>query len=69
MLLISTLLVLGLISYVLFIKRKHPPFHVKVEPMEIKVKGINIIPLLVFFFKLLPESMRRAFAIKEVILL
>ena len=54
----------GLILYKLITQPQR--LHVKVKPMEMKVMGINIMPIIVFLINQLPEGMRRNKVTKKV---
>jgi len=44
---------------------KERPIYEEVEPMEMKVLGFNIFPLIVFLFNLIPDSWRKSMMSKQ----
>ena len=53
-------------AVLLLIIMKPKKLHVEVEPMKMKVMGINIWPLLVTMNNLMPEGMRKNSVTKQV---
>jgi len=47
------------------IKPKLKRVHVEVEQMEMKVMGINIFPLIIFMFRIMPDGMRKQTVTKQ----
>ena len=65
----SMLLIIGSIFLggVLLLTTTRPKkLHVKVEPMKMKVMGINIWPMIVTVNNLMPEGMRKSKVTKKV---
>jgi len=56
---IFMLSILGILSVVFLIKRRIKKFHVDMDPIEMKVMGCNIFPLLHFMMTVMPDTMRR----------
>ena len=64
LLLITGSTLLGAVLLLIIMKPKK--LHVEVEPMKMKVMGINIWPLLVTMNNLMPEGMRKNAVTKQV---
>jgi len=63
LLLVGSALLAGILVISFMMRSK--PFHVKVDPMEMKVLGVNIFPAIVFMFNIMPEGMRRSILAKQ----
>ena len=66
LLMISILPILGIMSVLFLIKQRIKKFHVYLEPVEMKVMGCNIFPLLHLLMAVMPDSMRRQAITKQV---
>ena len=56
----------GLFALYLLIKLKVKPFHVEVEPVDMRVLGVNIFPLFILMIRLLLDKVKKNMVTKEV---
>ena len=66
LLMVSILPILGIMSVVFLIKQRIKKFPVYLDPVEMKVMGCNIFPLLHLLMAVMPDSMRRQAITKQV---
>lgn len=64
--LVASGILAGLVALYFLLKPKVKQFHVDVEPMEMKVMGINIFPILCFMFRSVPDGWRKSMITKQV---
>jgi len=64
-LMIILLIMVGMISLYFLLKPSVKPFHVNVEPMVMKMKGVNMFPMFHFMMSIMPASMRKQTVTKE----
>ena len=65
LLLVGSAMIVGLLLFIIFMM-KPKPFHVNIEPMEMKVLGVNIFPAIILMFNMMPEGMRKRTVTKQV---
>ena len=58
-------MIAGLLLFIILMMKPRP-FHVNVAPVEMKVLGVNIFPILVLMFNMMPEGMRKRTVTKQV---
>jgi len=63
--LVASGILAGLVALYFLLKPKVKQFHVDVEPMEMKVMGINIFPILCFMFRSVPDGWRKSMITKQ----
>ena len=66
LLMIFILPILGIMSVVFLIKQRIKKFPVYLDPVEMKVMGCNIFPMLHLLMAVMPDSMRRQAITKQV---
>merc|ERR1711892_1232661 len=52
-------IIAGIISLYFLLKPRVKPFHVNVEPMVMKMMGVNMFPVFHFMMSIMPASMRK----------
>ena len=62
---VTTIISLIMFVPVLYLINRPKPFHVKMEPLEMKVGGINIFPLIHFIYLIIPDQLRRYLSTKQ----
>jgi len=65
-LMIILLIMVGIISLYFLLRPRVKPFHVNVEPMVMKMMGVNMFPVFHFMMSIMPASMRKQTVTKEV---
>ena len=65
-LLVASGILCGVVALYFLLKPKVKPFHVDIDPIEMKVMGINIFPLFIFMMSVMPDGMRKKMMTKKV---